>query len=142
ACKRVIKKALKEAGIRQFSQSETQSGKNNPSWKGGRTKLGLYLYIYMPDHPYATKHGYVAEHRLIVEQLIGRCLEPDEVVHHKDGNPENNDPENLQLFSSNAEHLARELKGRVPKWTDAGRQRILEGIRKPRNLTEEYRERR
>ena len=84
----------------------------------------------MPDHPYATRHNKVAEHRLVVEKMIGRYLLPGEVVHHKDGDPQNNNPDNLQLFGSNGEHLAFELKGRVPKWTEDGRRRIAAGIRK------------
>lgn len=30
------------------------------------------------------------EHRLIMEEYLGRKLRPDEVVHHKDGNKQNN----------------------------------------------------
>ncbi len=43
-------------------------------------------------------------HRVIMEHIIGRELLPTEVVHHIDGNKQNNSPENLQLFSSKAEH--------------------------------------
>jgi hypothetical protein len=37
-------------------------------------------------------------HRVIVERLIGRPLRADEQVHHKDKNPLNNDPVNLELL--------------------------------------------
>lgn len=43
-------------------------------------------------------------HRTVAEQKIGRPLKPGEVVHHIDGNKENNDPENLIVISSQAEH--------------------------------------
>jgi hypothetical protein len=40
-----------------------------------------------------------------MEAKLGRYLEPTEVVHHIDGNRENNDPANLMLFSNNGEHV-------------------------------------
>jgi hypothetical protein len=34
--------------------------------------------VYCPDHPGAGKSGYIMEHRLVAEQMLGRYLEPDE----------------------------------------------------------------
>ena len=39
------------------------------------------------------------EHRMIMEQHIGRELKDDEIVHHKDGNKINNDINNLEIIS-------------------------------------------
>lgn len=39
-----------------------------------------------------------------MEEQLGRYLEPHEVVHHIDCDPQNNDPENLVLCPSNSEH--------------------------------------
>ena len=44
-------------------------------------------------------------HRVVAEQTLGRHLQPGEVVHHIDGNKRNNKPENLMVFSSQAEHV-------------------------------------
>jgi len=44
------------------------------------------------------------KHRLVAELMLGRPLKPKEVVHHIDGNKRNNDPKNLMVFSSQAEH--------------------------------------
>jgi len=64
-----------------------------------------YVYLYMPDHPHAigTKKLYVAKHRLVMESFLGRYLEEDEVVHHKDENTMNNEIKNLQLMKA-SEH--------------------------------------
>ena len=44
-------------------------------------------------------------HHIIAEQILGRALLPDEHVHHKDCNKHNNQPENLMVFASNADHI-------------------------------------
>lgn len=38
-------------------------------------------------------------HRYIMEQLLGRSLASDEIVHHKDGNKLNNSLDNLEVMS-------------------------------------------
>lgn len=59
-----------------------------------------YLSVYEPDHPSANRHsGRVLEHRLIVEQQIGRYLTRDETINHIDHVRSNNAPENLEILS-------------------------------------------
>jgi len=74
-------------------------------WKGGRfVKSGTqYILVLVHGHPYANRHGYVREHRLVVEKHIGRYLTPNEHVHHKDGNKQNNKIENLVILT-NSQH--------------------------------------
>lgn len=43
---------------------------------------GDYNYAIVKNHPKANKHGYVLEHRVVVENHLGRLLNPTEVVHH------------------------------------------------------------
>jgi hypothetical protein len=44
----------------------------------------------------------MAEHRLVMEQAIGRYLEEWELVHHKDGDRANNLLANLELLDGRA----------------------------------------
>lgn len=67
----------------------------------GHLTVSGYLYLYRPSHPMATVKGYVAEHRLVMEQHIGRVLLPEETVHHKNGDKLDNRISNLELWSSN-----------------------------------------
>lgn len=80
-------------------------GKNHHSWKGGKTNIGSYIKIYCLNHPFA-KDNYVLEHRLIMERHLGRYLLPQEIVHHINGNTQDNRIENLILFSSRGKHLS------------------------------------
>lgn len=90
-----------------------RGGAGHPEWKGGRNidKDG-YVLIYTPEHPGRRTHTrYVLEHRLVMEKMLGRTLRKAEVVHHKNGNKQDNRPENLMLFEKNADHLRHELSG-------------------------------
>lgn len=55
---------------------------------------------------YEDERTFVREHVLVAEQKLGRKLNPEETVHHKDGNKENNNPSNLMVFATNSDHIA------------------------------------
>ena len=104
-----IKSHIDVLGVKTRTNKEvakTGKGVDASNWKGGRRKAGNYTYVYAPDHPQAIKTGYVMEHRLVAEQSIGRLLKPNEVVHHKDGDGQNNKPENLEVLTR-SEHVQR-----------------------------------
>lgn len=50
------------------------------------------------------KGKYKREHRLVVEQSIGRQLKKEEIVHHIDGDKLNNQLDNLALCKNKSEH--------------------------------------
>ena len=56
---------------------------------------GDYMYALVPNHPNATKNGYVLYHRIIMENHLGRLLNADEVVHHINKDKFDNRIENL-----------------------------------------------
>lgn len=47
-----------------------------------------------------SKHNYQPEHRLVMEEAIGRKLSQDEHVHHIDANKQNNAIDNLALLTA------------------------------------------
>ena len=109
----------------------SQPGSKNGAWKGGRNiDADGYVLVWIAAHPFATSSNYVREHRLVMELKLNRYLTEDEVVHHIDGNRQNNHPNNLELFPSNADHLRATLTGKCPKWTEEGKRRMLEAVRR------------
>jgi len=58
----------------------------------------------------------VRAHRWIMEQVLGRSLLPGEHVHHKDGDPLNNDLSNLEVMDTSAHmqvHKAKSCEARA-----------------------------
>jgi transposase-like protein len=110
----------------RFDQSIPE---NNSKWRGGeRIDKDGYVLVLEHDHPNANRHGYVRKHRKVMSEDLGRPLKDHEVVHHIDGDKKNNHIDNLRLYSSNGEHLADELKGQIPNFSEEGLKRIPKGI--------------
>jgi len=86
---------------------------NKHNWKGGKISDGQgYIDIYFPIHPNANFHGYVAEHRLVMEKKLGRYLKSTEFVHHLNGIRDDNRPENLCVVNkySHEKHTFEKLQ--------------------------------
>jgi hypothetical protein len=79
-------------------------GEHSPNYKG-KTNNNGYVYLHRPGHPLADKQGYVAEHRLVMADHMGRPLSRLEFVHHKNRNRADNRIENLELVSGR-DHMA------------------------------------
>ncbi len=55
----------------------------------------------------------IDQHRLIMQGMLCRELRPDEVVHHKDGDPTNNQPCNLELMTRSEHSRLHAIEDRV-----------------------------
>lgn len=78
---------------------DSMRGSKSAAWKGGRQLDSAgYVRIHNPDHPAAPGNGYVKEHRVVMEKILGRYLLPNEEVHHKNGQKDDNRAKNLELW--------------------------------------------
>lgn len=85
---------IDEVGTPNWAKFERKKSK----YKYARVSVG-YRKVVVPGHPRSDGGGFVGEHRIVLEKILGRYLEPWEVVHHKDGNRLNNQPNNLRLHT-------------------------------------------
>jgi len=88
-------------------------GEGNPNYSGGKyiDDKG-YVRVLMPEHPKNIK-GYVYEHRIVIEEYVGRMLHPWESVHHINEVKCDNRVENLYLCTAK-EHSAIHREGSKP----------------------------
>ena len=127
---RYVRKVMLRMDLPRLGEG-AQPGATNHQYRSGRRvdRDGYVLVTAPTDHPYARHRTnrtgkLIYEHRLILEQTLGRYLLPEEVVDHVDGLTLHNAPDNLRLFSSNAEHLSETTAGRTKLWSTQGRQNI------------------
>ncbi len=92
------------------------TGCSTPAPRTKRHSKG-YVLQWAPDHPWAQKTGYVPQHRLIMEQVLGRHLLPLETVHHKNGVRDDNRPDNLEVWYSG--QPAGQRPGDLVRWAVA-----------------------
>lgn len=85
-----------------------KSGSQHHNWKGGRyVRYDGYVTIT----PAPNKRVY--EHRYVMEEHLGQPLKSWEIVHHRDGNPSNNDINNLELMTQSNHYKLHEMGQRA-----------------------------
>lgn len=85
--------------------------RSQPRGSFGTVTLNGYIAIFVDG-----KRMY--QHRYVMEQHLGRKLLRSEVVHHMDGNKQNNDISNLELVENCAVHMtmhARAFRSKTHK---------------------------
>jgi hypothetical protein len=94
-------------------KSEYYSGAASHMWKGGKFVQDLtghkFVALERPDRV----SKYVAEHRMVAMQSIGRLLEQYEKVIHLNNVPDDNRPENLYICGTNSQ-MRRIHNGTLP----------------------------
>jgi transposase-like protein len=82
---------------RSFINGHQNRGIKNPRWKGGRYhRDGWYILVYLPNYPRTNYRGYILEHIVVYETFNKCCLLSWVILHHKDGNRQNNNISNLE----------------------------------------------
>jgi hypothetical protein len=96
--------------------SKALKGNRNASgkWYGeGKRVISAagYGFVYLSNHPSGRRP--IPEHWLVIERYFGRLPKDPEQTHHVDGNPLNNNVQNLILFRNGGVHRKFHIWGDI-----------------------------
>jgi HNH endonuclease len=86
---------------------------NEWSNRARKRKHTGYIYIYYKIHPNSDREGWIGEHRLVMENHLGRYLETFEHIHHINENRSDNRIENLELHTASTHYLEHHKQRRI-----------------------------
>lgn len=106
----------KTCGCNYTHSEETRKKLSKGRWAGGKSKsshgyVTVNLRSDSPFLPMAIRNHIVYEHRLVMAEHLGRCLDKSEIVHHKNGKRDDNRLENLEIYQGIDNHSAMHSKG-------------------------------
>ena len=95
-----------------------------------------YVMIFVgKGKPRTTKYGFAYEHRVVMQQHLGRDLKSSEWVHHINFDKADNRIENLEILSPH-QHMITHNSGKLKSRTMKAASRVLE-LRKQGKLVRE-----
>jgi hypothetical protein len=99
-CRKPRKKSRNQFGEFRLTRCTDHWGEWASKGENRRISRDGYVYIRTPD-------GWRGEHRVVMEKILGRKLQPGESVHHKNGNKQENQEGNLELWVSSIRYGQR-----------------------------------
>jgi len=75
-------------------------------------KMNGYQYKKASYHPNANSRGYVLEHKLVLENWLGKYLPKNAIVHHKNAKRDDNRIDNLEYMEEQSRHAKHHDSGK------------------------------
>ncbi len=97
-------------GCRIYPQGQEKPRRGRPKSAGGKRFVTSTGYIGVTVSRDQHSGGFVLEHRMVMETIMGRALRSNEHVHHVDGNKRNNDPSNLLVVTNSQHHALHDVE--------------------------------
>ena len=92
-----------------WSSLRGKVGQKCHNWNGGISGTRGYRLLYVGSK----KPKYIREHIFLIERHLGRALLPGEIVHHLNGNKQDNRLSNLRVMSSADHKRLHDFKRRL-----------------------------